>query len=121
MLSEFRSRLQGDYQGAIADYNRAIEIDPNYVAAYNNRGLAYDDLEEYQRAIADYNRAIKLDPNYAHAYYNRGNVYRHLEQDQRAIADYQQAAELYQQQGNEADYQDALNQINLDFHVKKCP
>ena len=45
-----------DYKGAIADYTKAIEIDPNYADAYNNRGIAKDELKDYKGAIADYTK-----------------------------------------------------------------
>ena len=54
--------LQGDYDGAIADYSRAIELDPDDAAAYYNRGNAKSELDDYHGAIADYSRAIELDP-----------------------------------------------------------
>jgi len=38
--------LSGDYAGAIVDFNAAIQIDPNYIVAYNNRGLAKDALKD---------------------------------------------------------------------------
>jgi tetratricopeptide (TPR) repeat protein len=59
------------YERAIEDYNKTIELDPNYAEAYNNRGNAYSGLKEYERAIEDYNKTIELDPNYAKAYTNR--------------------------------------------------
>jgi len=46
-----------DFYGAISDYNKAIELDPNYAKAYYNRGLSKDDLKDYNGAIADYNKA----------------------------------------------------------------
>ena len=57
-----------DYYGAIADYTKAIEIDPNYVRAYAFRGDAKRLLNDYNRAIADYTKAIEIDPNYDIAY-----------------------------------------------------
>jgi tetratricopeptide (TPR) repeat protein len=48
---------------AIADFDRAIQLNPKYVDAFNNRGFAYNTKGEYDRAIADYNQAIQLNPN----------------------------------------------------------
>ncbi|MDC1493163.1 tetratricopeptide repeat protein, partial [Flavobacteriaceae bacterium] len=39
-----------DFYGAISDYNKAIELDPNYAKAYYNRGLSKDDLKDYNGA-----------------------------------------------------------------------
>ena len=44
---------KGDTDRAIADYDRALRLDPNYAYAYNNRGNAYSDKGAYDRAIAD--------------------------------------------------------------------
>ena len=65
----------GNYTQAIADFNRAIEIDPRFGEAYNNRGTAYGSLGNYTQAIADFNRAIEINPRYGKAYYNRGFAY----------------------------------------------
>ena len=53
-----------DFQGAIADYNEAIRLNPNYAEAYIYRGAVYFLLGEPQKAIADFNQAIRLNPNY---------------------------------------------------------
>ena len=41
----------GNYQVAISNWSKAIEINPQYAAAYSNRGVAKDDLKDYQGAI----------------------------------------------------------------------
>ena len=66
--------IKGDYERAIADFTRAIEIgrDPY---AYNDRGLAYELKGDYERAIADYDMAIEIFPRYGTAYNHRGFVY----------------------------------------------
>ena len=57
---------------AIADFTKALELDPDLVAAYNFRGKAYSDQRKFDEAIADFTKAIELDAEYAIAYYNRG-------------------------------------------------
>ena len=101
----------GDYRGAILAYNQVIRLTPNNSEALLYRGSAYDELGDKQAAIKDYNLAIKINPNFAHAYYNRGHVYASLEDKFQAISDFKQAAKLYQQQGENEDYQNALNRI----------
>jgi tetratricopeptide (TPR) repeat protein len=85
----------GDPDRAIADYNRAIEINPNFADVYNNRGLAWDIKGDYDRAIADYSKAIEIDPRFSDPYNNRGIVWDIKGDYDRAIADYNKALELY--------------------------
>jgi tetratricopeptide (TPR) repeat protein len=63
---------KGDYDRAVADFDQAISIDPDYAEAYYNRGTAYSKKEDYDRAMTDFDRAISIDPDYAKAYNNRG-------------------------------------------------
>jgi tetratricopeptide (TPR) repeat protein len=101
----------GDKQGAIADYNQALRINPNDANAYNNRGVARSKLGDKQGAIADYNQALRINPNDAAAYNNRGATRDNLGDRQGAIQDYQKAADLFQQQGDRANYQNALKNL----------
>ena len=64
--------LHGKFRDAIADYDRAIQINPDYSEAYYNRGQAKSHLELHEAAIADYNEAIRLNPKEAEAHNNRG-------------------------------------------------
>ena len=84
----------GDYKGAIADYDSAIRLNPDYASTYNNRGAAKDDLGQHFAAIADYDNAIRLKPDYATAYNNRGAAKDKLGQHFAAIADYDNAIRL---------------------------
>ena len=65
-----------DFDGAIADFNRALQLDPKLAKVYESRGLAKREKHDLDSAIADFNRALQLDPQYAHAYYSRGNAKR---------------------------------------------
>ena len=84
----------GDYKGAIADYDSAIHLKPDYAKAYYNRGLAKYKLGQHFAAIADYDSAIRLKPDYANAYNNRGIAKGELGQHFAAIADYDNAIRL---------------------------
>jgi tetratricopeptide (TPR) repeat protein len=100
---------KGDYKNAIADYNQAIKLKPDYAEAYYNRGLTYNYQGNYTAAIADYNQAIKLKPDYAEAYNNRGLAYADQGNYTEAIADYNQAIKL------KPDYAKVYNNRGLAY------
>jgi len=79
---------------AIADYDRAIRVDPQYELPYHNRGVAYDKLKDYDRAIADFNRALAIKPDLAVAYEGRGAAYSHQGEYEKAIADFDRALKI---------------------------
>jgi tetratricopeptide (TPR) repeat protein len=83
-----------DIDSAIKCYNKAIEIDPNYVKSYIGRGLAYAILCKYDEAIADYSKAIELDPNKAYFYESRGDMYYRKGRHEDAKADYKKACDM---------------------------
>jgi tetratricopeptide (TPR) repeat protein len=80
---------------ALADYDQAILLDPDFPNGYNSRGLAWYAKGDYDRAVADYDRAILLDPDYALAYYNRANARYNRGDYDSALADYDRAVAGY--------------------------
>jgi tetratricopeptide (TPR) repeat protein len=87
-------RGKGNRKGAIEDFDRAIQIDPEYAAAYNSRGISRDAGGDLDGAIADYDRAIEIDPRYADAYLNRGRARTAKGDLAGAIADCDRAIEI---------------------------
>ena len=63
---------KGDYDRAITDYTKAIELNPRFAEAYYNRGNAYYSKGQYDQAISDCNKALELNPKLPAAYNNRG-------------------------------------------------
>jgi tetratricopeptide (TPR) repeat protein len=59
---------KGQYNQAISDFTKALEIIPRFAAAYNNRGLAYSDKGQYDQAISDFTKALEIKPRFAAAY-----------------------------------------------------
>ncbi len=94
------------YKEAIADYNRAIEINDTNIVAFLNRGYAkallgvkYPDTNEARNnylidAIADLNYAIKIDSKYVHSYYFRGNTKFDLKDYRGSISDYDKVLKM---------------------------
>jgi tetratricopeptide (TPR) repeat protein len=96
-----------DYPKAIADYTKAIAINPEDADAYTYRGGAYDTLKDYPKAISDYTKVIAINPEDAYGYIIRGSIYAALEDYPKAIADYTKAiainpenASAYNNRGN---------------------
>ena len=126
---------KGNFGQAISDYNKAIEINPNYTEAYNNRGIAYSFKGNFDLAISDFNKAIELNPNCVDAYNNRGNVYNDKGNFDLAISDYNKTIALdpnyteaynnrgnaYAQKGNfDLAISDFNKAIELSFNYAKA-
>ena len=84
----------GSYEGAIADYNKSLQLNPKSDGTYYNRGNAKAKLGQYSAAIADFGIAIRLKPDYVDAYHDRGVAKNKLGLHFAAIADYDMAIKL---------------------------
>jgi tetratricopeptide (TPR) repeat protein len=87
---------QGNCDQAIADYTRAIELNPDLAEAYNNRAYIYMVKKQYALALPDLDRALQLRPNYVNALMNRGDIHNYYYEIDyvRAVADYDQVLSL---------------------------
>ncbi len=98
---------QSKFDLAIADYNQAIKLSPEFNQVFNNRGNAYAAKRDYEHAILDFSEAIRIkvgwvrnsnaplpDFDYAMAYRNRGLAYFHNDENDLAIEDFNEAIRL---------------------------
>lgn len=79
---------------AIADYDQALKLNPQYVLAYYYRGYCRNRKGELEQAVADYSKAIGLRPDFEIAYTERGKVHNRMGNFDLALADYSTAVEL---------------------------
>lgn len=110
---------QGSYDQAIADFQKAIELNARYADAYDALGTAYKRKNDYDKAIANYNKAVEIDPNFAKAYTNRGLAYFYKGDYAKALADHNKAIELDPKMSaaynNRAAVYDAQNKPELEI------
>ena len=105
-------RKKGDFDGAIADYDEAIRLNPDFTEALNNRGNAWGEKGEYDKAIADLNEAIRLKPDDVDAWNNRGAAWYEKGEYDKAIADCDEALRL------KPDLQEAIHNRAVAIALK---
>ena len=71
IVGGYAKQFVGYNEGAIADYDKAIEIESDFAPAYLSRGEVKAELRDYRGAIEDFTRAIELSPS-SRAYEGRG-------------------------------------------------
>lgn len=84
----------GDYRGAIQDFSKAIELNPNNAYAYMRRGFVKIKLVDQRGAIQDFNKAVELSPSNSIFYTARAASKTLLEDHSGAIQDCDEAIEL---------------------------
>ena len=79
----------------LENFNKAIQLQPDYVNAYYNRGTAYINKGEYNQAIKDFSKTIDLDfEHVVFAYRGRGVAYYAEDRFHRAIDDFSKVISL---------------------------
>lgn len=88
LLREIYICTQGDYDRAMEDYNKILEIDNKNIYAYIGISRIYHENWHYDTAIIYYSKIIEIDPNDPVAYINRGISYEELGHHDLALKDY---------------------------------
>lgn len=90
----YKMQKSGDLGQALQLYQRAVAVDPQYAAPYNDMGVVYEMQGQLDQAEAAYVRAITIDPNYAGVYSNLAALYEKRGDIAKAIAYWQKRASL---------------------------
>ena len=85
---------EGDLNGALREFDRAVTLEPGSSLVWYNRGLVRRQLGACPAALRDFDRAIALKADYFNAYYQRANCLQTLGNYDRAVEDYTQAIVL---------------------------
>jgi tetratricopeptide (TPR) repeat protein len=85
-----------EYDRAIEDYSRSIQLDPRIHAAFFNRGLAYVAIGDDDRAMQDFDEQIRLQRDYDSAYRQRGLIWARRQKFDLAIREFDVAVRLSQ-------------------------
>jgi len=104
-----------NYTHAIANYDKAVEVNPCFTDALNNRGITRHALKEYKKAVSDFTSALSLDTNNITALYNRGLSMFELGEYRIAFTNFNRVVEL------NINSADAYNARGLAWYNIKQP
>lgn len=104
-----------DYKGAISDLDQAIQLKPDYSAAYSARGFAHARLAQASSSLADSEQAIRLDPDNAQAYVVRGLVRSRIGELDGALADASQGLRLNPQHPSGYGLRSTIKFLQADY------
>jgi protein O-mannosyl-transferase len=90
----FADAKEGELDDAISEYERALDINPNYSDAHYNLGFAFQQKGQFADAVMQYERAIEIEPDNFEAHNNLGNILMLAGKLDESIVEYQKALNL---------------------------
>ena len=82
------------WQKAVDAYREAIRLKPRYASAFDNLGVAYNQLGQFADAAKAFQQAIQLEPNWAKPHYDLGVAFSEQNKKQEALTAYLTASRL---------------------------
>ncbi|MCX6647603.1 MAG: tetratricopeptide repeat protein [bacterium] len=95
--------MENDLVGAVLDFEKAVELNPNDPTAHMQKAEIYYELGQFETAIEDYDKAIQLQPVNPNAYYNKGNALFYMDEEDVAAQHFEVAVD------QNPDFANALN------------
>ena len=92
-----------DTRAALANFDKALSLDPMLVDAWVRKGVTLADVGEYNEAAGCFNEAVRLSPRYFKALYNRGKLRYKLEDFDGAVSDLSKSVDLKPQNATAHD------------------
>ena len=91
---------KGDHDKAIECYDKALEINPKYFAAWRSKGVAYSRKDDHDKAIEFYDKALEINPKDYRAWHNKGVAFANKGDHDKAIEFYDKALEINPKNSN---------------------
>jgi tetratricopeptide (TPR) repeat protein len=85
---------KGEFQKALENYKKAVEINPRFAMAFNNMGMTYDRAENAEKAVSAFKTAIGLVPDFLEAHYNLGLVLARQKDKEGALKAFERVIEI---------------------------
>lgn len=124
--------MRGNYSRSIPDYDEALQINPDFAVAWNNRAWSLFKSGQPMRALPDVQRSLDLSPLSAHSYDTRAHIRQVTGDPERALKDYNKAIRLggrrmtrlyqcgLQERGLYQGLLDGINRPSLQVALKTC-
>jgi serine/threonine protein kinase/Flp pilus assembly protein TadD len=87
-------RSDGKYDKALEEYNKVLELDPNYGEVYNELGYLYADMRNFEKSIEHFKKYVSLNPGDANPLDSMAEAYFLMGRLDEAIAKYKEALEV---------------------------
>ena len=95
----FKLQKSGDLEGALAYYQKAVQMAPNYDEVLNDLGVVYEALGQDFRAIENYKKVLAVNPKFLPAYTNLAFIYERLKDNKNAVKYWKKRYELGEKGG----------------------
>lgn len=110
---------KGQYEKAIAEFEKVAELEPESANIYVALGLCYHSSGQYREAIEQYQKAVRIDSANADAYANLGYAYGTLGQGEKEKAYLSKARRLYKAKGDRANVKKIDKYFDYLEHEKR--
>jgi len=108
------------YENAIKDFSAALNLNPDYTQALNNRGFAFARIGNHESAILDFSEALDLNPKSHNSHYNRALSRASLGDHAAAVADYTMAIELSPSSRGRFYFNRAVSNLRIQNREAAC-
>ncbi|HMB95927.1 MAG TPA: tetratricopeptide repeat protein [Tepidisphaeraceae bacterium] len=105
---------RGDHEHAILHFNKALQINPKFSEAYNQRAIAHFLLERYDASILDCETAVELMPIHFGAWAGMGHCHAHQGEFCKAVEFYRRALSI---NPHMAQIREAIDQLKSQINV----